>query len=160
MKRRFFVCSFEGTWKARRCENRIRNEKTVSEMVLFFYDIAVLENHGVVVGSDSLFHAFKAFENLDFCAKLRIIASIIGQPKYLKEENIQLKYTENHINMDEFVHKMVTSREKAMRRDMCNIIHRAYDQGLVNSTQGSFSVRLDEESFLISPNNVDRKYVD
>lgn len=123
-------------------------------------DIAVLENHGVVVGSDNLFNAFKAFENLDFCARLQINASIIGTPKFLKEEDIHLKYTENHINMDEFVHKQVTSEEKALRRDMCNIIHRAYDQGLVNSTQGSFSVRLDEERFLISPYNVDRKYVD
>lgn len=123
-------------------------------------DIAVLENHGVVVGSDSLFHAFKAFENLDFCARLQINAAIIGTPEYLKEEEIQLKYTKNHLNMDEYVRNIITSAEKAARRDMCSIIHRAYDQGLVNSTQGSFSVRLDEERFLISPYNVDRKYVD
>lgn len=123
-------------------------------------DIAVLENHGVVVGSDSLFNAFKAFENLDFCARLQINAAIIGTPRYLKEEEIQLKYTKNHLNMDEFVRKNITSAEKAARRDMCSIIHRAYDQGLVNATQGSFSVRLDDERFLISPYNVDRKYVD
>lgn len=123
-------------------------------------DIAVLENHGVVVGSDSLFHAFKAFENLDFCARLQINAAIIGTPRYLKEDEIQLKYTKNHLNMDEFVRNTITSAEKAVRRDMCSIIHRAYDQGLVNSTQGSFSVRLDEERFLISPYDIDRKYVD
>ena len=81
-------------------------------------DIAVLENHGVVVGSDSLFNAFKAFENLDFCARLEINAAIIGTPRYLKEEEIQLKYTKNHINMDEFVRKNITSAEKAARRDM------------------------------------------
>ena len=114
----------------------------------------------MVVGSDSLFNAFKAFENLDFCARLEINAAIIGTPRYLKEEEIQLKYTKNHINMDEFVRKNITSAEKAARRDMCSIIHRAYDQGLVNATQGSFSVRLDDERFLISPYNVDRKYVD
>lgn len=123
-------------------------------------DIAVLENHGVVVGSDSLFNAFNAFENLDFCARLQINAAIIGTPRYLKEEEIQLKYTKNHLSMDEFVRNTITSAEKAARRDMCNIIHRAYDQGLVNSIQGSFSVRLDEERFLISPYNIDRKYVD
>ncbi|WP_334159869.1 class II aldolase/adducin family protein [Muricomes intestini] len=123
-------------------------------------DIAIMENHGVVVGSDTLFHAFKAFENLDFCARVQINASIIGVPKYLKEKEIQLKYTKNHLNMDEYVRNNITSAEKAARRDMCNIIHRAYDQGLVNATQGSFSVRLDEERFLISPYGVDRKYVD
>lgn len=123
-------------------------------------DIAIMENHGVVVGSDTLFHAFKAFENLDFCARVQINASIIGVPKYLKEEEIQLKYTRNHLDMDEFVRNHITSAEKAARRDMCSIIHRAYDQGLVNATQGSFSVRLDEDRFLISPYGVDRKYVD
>lgn len=123
-------------------------------------DIAVLENHGVVVGSDSLFNAFNAFENLDFCARVQINAAIIGTPKYLKEDEIQLKYTKNHLNMDEFVRKNITSSEKAARRDMCSIIHRAYDQGLINSTQGSFSVRQDAERFLISPYNMDRKYVD
>lgn len=123
-------------------------------------DIAMLENHGVVVGSDSLFNAFKAFENLDFCARLQINAAIIGTPKYLKAEEIQLKYTKNHLDMDEFVRRNITSAEKAARRDMCSIIHRAYDQGLINATQGSFSVRLDEERLLISPYNSDRKYVD
>jgi len=123
-------------------------------------DIAILENHGVVVGSDTLFHAFKAFENLDFCARLLINASIIGTPRFLEEKDIDFKYKKDHLNMDEFLEKTITSEEKALRRDMCNIIHRAYDQGLINSTQGSFSVRLDEDRFLISPYDIDRKYIE
>jgi L-fuculose-phosphate aldolase len=42
---------------------------------------------------------------------------------------------------------------------MCNLIHRAYDQMLFTSTQGTFSARLDEASFLITPYGMDRKYI-
>ena len=42
---------------------------------------------------------------------------------------------------------------------MCALIHRSYDQGLFTSTQGTFSVRLGKDSFLITPYNVDRKYI-
>lgn len=123
-------------------------------------DIAVLENHGVVVGSDSLFNAFKAFETLDFCARLQIDASIIGTPKSLSEDEMQLKYTKDHFNMPEFIPEVITSKEKEARNEMCNLVHRAYDQKLINATQGSFSQRLGDNKFIITPYNVDRKYLD
>jgi L-fuculose-phosphate aldolase len=43
---------------------------------------------------------------------------------------------------------------------MCELIHRAYDQKLFTSTQGTFSQRLGDNSFLITPYMVDRKYMD
>ena len=123
-------------------------------------DIAVLENHGVVVGSDSLFNAFKAFETLDFCARLQIDASIIGTPKSLSEDKMQLKYTRDHYNMEEYTPEVITSREKEVRNEMCNLVHRAYNQKLINATQGSFSQRLEGDKFIITPYNVDRKYLE
>lgn len=117
-------------------------------------DIAVLENHGVVVGSDSLFNAFKAFETLDFCARLQIDASIIGKPKSLSEDKMQLKYTKDHYNMEEYVPEVITSQEKEARNEMCNLVHRAYNQKLINATQGSFSQRLEGDKFVITPYNV------
>lgn len=123
-------------------------------------DIAVLENHGVVVGSDSLFNAFKAFETLDFCARLQIDASIIGTPKSLAESEIKLKYTSDHFEMEEFLPTVISSQEKEARKEMCNFVHRAYDQKLVNATQGSFSRRMEGNDFIISPYNVDRKYLE
>ncbi len=123
-------------------------------------DIAVLENHGVVVGSDSLFHAFKAFETLDFCARLQIDASIIGTPRSLKEDEIQLKYTRDHYDMPEYVPDMISSQEKEARREMCSLVHRAYNQKLINATQGSFSRRISGDQFIITPYDVDRKYLE
>ncbi len=123
-------------------------------------DIAVLENHGVVVGSDSLFNAFKAFETLDFCARLEIDASIIGAPRSLPESEIRLKYTSDHFELEEYLPQVITSQEKEARKEMCGFVHRAYEQKLINATQGSFSRRMEGDDFIITPYNVDRKYLE
>jgi L-fuculose-phosphate aldolase len=124
------------------------------------YDTVMLENHGVVVGHENLFKAFMAFETLDFCARLEIEANRIGNPIALSRENIELSHHKQHIRMNEFITQNFTSVERQARRDMCQLIHRAYDQQLFTSTQGTFSQRLDENSFIITPYMVDRKYIE
>ena len=44
-----------------------------------------------------------------------------------------------------------TSREKELRRQLCEFVRRSYQQRLMISTQGAFSARLDADSFLITP---------
>lgn len=41
-------------------------------------NVVMLENHGVFVGASDLFKAFMSFETLDYCARLQIEASKIG----------------------------------------------------------------------------------
>jgi L-fuculose-phosphate aldolase len=60
-------------------------------------DIAVLENHGVVVGKESLFDAFKSFETLDFCARLQIEASTIGNITPLTKEQLDFAKNKQHL---------------------------------------------------------------
>jgi L-fuculose-phosphate aldolase len=62
--------------------------------------------------------------------------------------------------MDEFIPQTFSSEERDARKKMCEFIHRAYDQSLFTSTQGTFSQRLEDDSFLITPYGVDRKYLD
>jgi L-fuculose-phosphate aldolase len=120
----------------------------------------VLENHGIVVGAKTLFRAFKSFETLDFCARLEIDANKIGAPNALTEEEIQLSETKRELNMSDFTPRSYTSKEKAARREMCDLIHRAYDQQLFTSTQGTFSQRIEGNTFIITPYSIDRKYID
>ncbi len=124
------------------------------------YNTVILENHGVVVGGESLFKAFMAFETLDFCARLEIDACKIGTPIPLNQEKIQLSESKQNVQMEEFVPQSYSSKERAIRREMCQLIHRAYDQQLFTSTQGTFSQRLEKDSFVITPYAVDRKYLD
>jgi L-fuculose-phosphate aldolase len=120
----------------------------------------MLENHGVVTGAGNLSKAFMAFETLDFCARLEIDASRIGTPRGLSPERIQLWRSGRGVEMSELGPPGDSSGEKQARREICDLVHRACDQQLFTSTQGTFSRRLDEKSFLITPDGMDRKYLE
>ncbi|MBR2572416.1 MAG: class II aldolase/adducin family protein [Clostridia bacterium] len=124
------------------------------------YNTVMLENHGVVCGARDLFRAFMAFETLDFCGRIQIQAHKVGTPHSLTKAQVTMDSEKAHPPMDAFVSHQVTSEECAARRDMCKLIHRAYDQRLFNSTQGTFSQRMSDGSFLITPYHVDRKYIE
>ena len=124
------------------------------------YNTVMMENHGVCCGASDLFHAFMAFETLDFCGRIEIDARKLGEPHLLTPTQIAMDSSKAHPPLDAFVARQISSEECAARRDMCNLIHRAYDQRLFNSTQGTFSQRLSDGSFLITPYKKDRKYLE
>ncbi|WP_341278998.1 class II aldolase/adducin family protein [Paenibacillus sp. FSL H8-0537] len=117
----------------------------------------MLENHGVVVGGRDLFEAFQRFETLEYCARMEIQANRIGTPVTLAAE--QLADT-REVLLEAFVPDFYSSEEKEARREMCKLIKRSYDQRLFTSTQGTFSHRVGENSFIITPYDQDRKYVE
>lgn len=124
------------------------------------YNTVLLENHGVVCGGKDVFSAFMSFETLDFCGRLEIDANKLGTPRALTDVQIALDSSKAHPPMDAFVPGTFSSEERAARRDMCALIHRAYEQKLFTSTQGTFSQRLSDGSFLITPYMKDRNYLD
>lgn len=124
------------------------------------FNTVILENHGVVIGAKSMFDAFKSFETLDFSARLEIDASNIGTPKALSPEQIEWYKSRQNVVMDEFVAHNISSEEKDARQNMCRLIKRAYNQQLFTSTQGTFSQRLSDGSFIITPAGSDRKYLE
>jgi len=119
-----------------------------------------MENHGVVIGAENMFDAFKRFETLESLANLEINARKLGATKSLNESEVNLSVTRDHLLMDDFVPNKHSSEECAARRDMINLIHRSYRQKLFGSTQGAYSMRLSDGSFLITPYGVDRAYMD
>ena len=134
--------------------------KNIADEFAKGYNTVLLENHGIVCGSTDIFNAFMSFETLDFCGRLEIDANKLGTPRCLTDEQIQLDSAKTLPKLDAFISRNVTSEERAARRDMCVMIHRAYDQRLFTSTQGTFSQRLTDGSFLITPYQKDRRYLD
>ena len=124
------------------------------------YNTVMMENHGVVCGSTDLFRAFMAFETLDFCGRIEIDADKLGGVRPLTDEQIAMNKRFTSPSLDEYIPNLITSEERAARRDMCRLVHRAYDQKLFNSSQGTYSVRLSDGSFLITPYMQDRKYIE
>jgi L-fuculose-phosphate aldolase len=55
---------------------------------------------------------------------------------------------------------MMSIREKALRCELARFIQRGYRQRLVTSATGSFSARIDGQSFLITPHPLDRQTIE
>lgn len=122
------------------------------------HNIVILENHGTVTAAPDLFRAFMQFETLDFTARVQIKARSLGTVNSFPEETrslLELKKNE----LSEFVPGSPGSAELSLRREMCGLIARSYDQNLFTSTEGTFAVRTGGDSFLITPYGYDRKYL-
>lgn len=131
----------------------------ISKAFIKGYDTVMMENHGVIVIGANLFDAFMKFETIDMCAKLEIRAKNIGAIKSLSQKHIDMSIQKKAVPLLEFVPSSYSSEERDVRREMCELIHRAYDKELFTSTQGTFSVKLSDDSFVITPYGVDRKYI-
>ncbi len=123
-------------------------------------DIAILENHGVCIGAKDMFTAFQRFETLNFTAALEGVAAKIGNIQALPTDAYRISNTSFHTKMDDFIPNSRSSEELAARRDMITLIKRSYKMGLFTATHGTYSVRLADGSFLITPFNFDRAYLE
>jgi len=124
------------------------------------FDSVILENHGVCCGGNTLQEAFQRFETLEMCCKVLIKAHTIGEPKYLTDQQLQLQ-GKSDVPIDSFEYDptMMSIREKELRNQLCKFIERGYRQGLLTTTTGTFSARIDSEKFLITPYPLDRHSV-
>ena len=134
--------------------------KRIVEKIEKGFNVVIMENHGVITCADNLFEAFKRFETLNFAATLGITASYLGKPEVLTKEQLEIYDKKGEKSLGEFIPSSYSSDERRLRKEMCALIHRSYDQGMFTSTQGTFSVRLNKHSFLITPYGVDRKYIE
>ncbi len=122
-------------------------------------DSVILENHGVVVSGPSLPRAFERFEALEFAGKTLVKAKQLGKVRFLDDG--QLRQAANRgVDFQSCDPPGVTPQEQELRRQLCEFVRRGCRQRLLISTEGSFSARLDADSFLITPTQKDRELLD
>lgn len=120
------------------------------------FDSVILENHGVVTAGATLQEAFRRFETLEFTAKTIIKARLLGgDVRFLSDEQIAMEQR-RQVTSTEFEPPAPSSREKEVRRRLCEFVQRGYRQRLFISTQGSYSARVNGDCFVITPYQVDR----
>ena len=122
-------------------------------------DSVILENHGVVVGGQSLPHAFERFEAFEFAAKTIVKGRQLGALNYLSESQLSQAHTRS-VALRSFEPGAAGTDEMELRRQLVEFIRRGCRQRLLISTEGSFSARLDPDSFLITPTQRDRETLD
>ncbi|MBM3860038.1 MAG: class II aldolase/adducin family protein [Verrucomicrobia bacterium] len=119
-------------------------------------DSVILENHGVVVGGACLSHAFQRFEAFEFAAKTVIKGRQIGEVRYLTDGQLEQAHTRS-VALESFLLPPPAAKEQELRRQLHLFLRRGCRQRLFISTEGSFSARLGEDSFLITPTQQDRE---
>ena len=123
------------------------------------FDCVLLENHGAVTGGANLQEAFHRFETLEFTAKTIIKARSWARFATSPTPRLPLRAMP-HPSGPAFPHHEPGTHEKELRARLAEFVRRAYRQRLFISTQGSFSARVDAESFLITPYQQDRGTID
>lgn len=124
------------------------------------FDSVILENHGVCCGGQNLQDAFGKFETLEMCCKVLIKAHTLGEPTYLTDQQLQLQGKSDVLHESfEYDPSMMGIHEKELRRQICRFVERGYRQRLLTTTTGTFSARIDDEKFLITPYPLDRHAV-
>lgn len=119
------------------------------------FSCVVMENHGVVVGGATAAEAFQRFEALEFAAKTIIKAAALGGARYLGDEAIAAA-ARRAASWPEAPSLPASSHERELRRELCDFVGRGCRQRLLISTEGSFSARLGDGEFLITPSGRDR----
>ncbi len=122
-------------------------------------DSVILENHGVVVGGESLPKAFERFEAFEFAGKTLVKANQLGRVRFLDEEHLQ-QAANRGVDFQSYNPASATPLEQELRRQLCEFVRRGCRQRLLISTEGSFSARVDHASFLITPTQKDRELLD
>ena len=120
------------------------------------FKAVIMENHGVVVAGDDIADAYQRFETLELCARTILNAKILGEPKYLSEDQILQHERAVNNTFQHFLDVKHPSDERAIRAEICQIVRRACSQGLMCSSYGTASVRWRGNDFLITPSSMQR----
>ena len=124
------------------------------------FNCVLLENHGVAIGGTSFKEAFDRFETLEFACRTSLKSRAMGiTPHFLTDEQFA-QYSQRSVELKSFSPALPTTKERAVRRDLCEFVRRGYRQRLLISTDGSFSARVDTESFVITAHDTDRATVE
>ena len=142
-----------------RCPGSEALGQSIAETFQTGCDSVILENHGVVVGGGSMSEAFQRFEAFEFAGKTLIKAGQIGQVRFLNEQQLAMAADRGQPWAGK-IDGGATSVEQEQRRQLCDFVRRGCRQRLLISTEGSFSARVSDDAFVITPTGKDRQFLE
>jgi L-fuculose-phosphate aldolase len=122
----------------------------------------ILENHGVVTVGRELAEAFQRFETFEFAGKSVIKARLLGgeirelSDAELRRADRQEAVAVDAVAVDAVAPSRPSTAEQEVRSTLVEFVRRGYHQRLFISSHGTFSARIDERSFVITPHDTDR----
>ena len=121
------------------------------------HSCVILENHGVVAVGGDLPQAFQRFETFEFAGKSIIKARLLGgTTRELSDAELDLADDQAADTQPVTPSPAPTTAEQEVRTTLQEFVRRGYRQRLFISTHGTFSARVDDRSFVITPHERDR----
>lgn len=123
-------------------------------------DAAILSNHGIVTGAKSVQEAFVKTEMIERVARMEILAQSNGlEFVYPKNPDAGKRMPEEAASMEELEPAVPSEKETEARRLICRWAERAYVKKLCGTLDGSFAMRVSENSFVVTPAGADRSRI-
>lgn len=126
-----------------------------SNSLKFPNNVAILENHGLFVSAVTQSEAFDILQSIDLVAKIEMMCSFLDQEiNGLSQADVDKIENYTYGSFEENTFKLSEAMtEKA--KLIVTIMKRLYQRGITTSRSGTVSLRVDEHSFLISPESID-----
>jgi L-fuculose-phosphate aldolase len=119
-----------------------------------------MENHGIITAGKTLREAFHRIENLETLASIYIESLRLGKITNLSVEDLKsAREVKNNRNQADKEH-LITGQEEKIRKDLVEIVKRAYERKLITAVSSGFSARVGETGFVITPEGLDVKDLD
>lgn len=125
--------------------------ENIAEQFLQGVTAVIMENHGTVIGGVSILDAYQKFESMEMTARSILYGNMIGKPTYLSNEKIAEFEGQLLPVFPEIKNVSYPSKEREKRLEICKIMNRACQQGLMLGDFGTISTRWNEDDFLITP---------
>lgn len=117
-------------------------------------NVVFLENHGVCVGGEHLLAAYQLFETIEYAAKLDLLSRKLSAPHMVTQE--QLSLWDSRVAPETQTQEHPASeRGREVRAELLQKLRRGCEHALLIGALGVASARVDERSFLITPEGMD-----
>jgi L-fuculose-phosphate aldolase len=131
--------------------------ESISEEFRKGHKCIIMENHAAVVGGRTLQEALQRLETFELCAGIIINGSKIGRIRKLTAD--QLNTNGNKDVAHSITQQEYSDKETELRESICSFANRCCNQGLMISSMGTVSLRLEKNSILITPSQADRREI-
>ena len=115
------------------------------------FDTVLLENHGVATGGTISSKPSRGSRPSTSARGRSSMRARSAPPRGLHPEQIALSRQGKNYQLQEFDPPSRTSAERSLRRDIRELVHRAYRQRLMTSTEGTVSARVDGDPSSSAP---------
>lgn len=122
------------------------------------HDVAIMENHGVIAGELRLDKAFHKMEAVEAMGNIYLDAKKIGNIVEMTQEDRKAYEAKKEIETSSEDLNIANHTDQA--EELIDYMKRSYERDLMGSVIGAMSIRIDENTFIISPDDIDIAYLE